>query len=183
MSKKGIYNFEEKGTLEKPSIIGRIARFALGLACLYFIYALILHGEGVIYSLESNVMTWFAVITAFYLTNHVVSIGFGKKWGQMPRIILILVSAGLILLGLFTEGQVLGTPFRYFLYTFLFYFYLHLGLSFIISAIIATPGCEMRAIPHLYTILTGKKTKEHYCPGLIGDLDKWEKRQFANTEN
>ena len=183
MSKKGIYNFEEKGTLEKPSIIGRIARFALGMACLYFIYALILYGEGVIYSLESNVMTWFAVITAFYLTNHVVSIGFGKKWGQMPRIILILLSAGLIVISLFTEGQVLGASFRYFLYVFLFYFYLHLGVSFVISAIIATPGCEMRSIPHLYTIFTGKRTQQHYCPGFIGDIDRWEKRQFVKAEN
>jgi len=182
MTKQETYHFDQQGTLEKPLIIGRIVRLLLGLACFYFIYQLILYGEGVIYSLRSNGMTWFAVIVAYYLVNHVVSIGFGKKWGRMPRTILLVLSAGLIMLSLATEGELLGAPFRYFLYGFLFYFYLHLGLSLVLATIIGTPGCEMRSIPHLYTIITGRQTKEHYCPGFIGDVDKWERKLLRKTK-
>jgi len=182
ISKEGVYHFDKKGTLEKPLVIGRMVRFLLGLSCLYFIYELIIYGDGVIYSLNYNAMTWFAVIVAFYVVNHVVSIGFGKKWGRKPQIILILLSAGLIIFSLFTEGQVLGTSFVYFLYAFLFYLYLHLGTSMILSSIIGTPGCEMRSIPQLYTILTGKQTKEHYCPGFLDNIDGWEMKRFGKTK-
>jgi len=178
-NKEGIYHFDKIGTLPKPLIIGRMVRFLLGLSCFYFVYELILYGDAVIYSLKYNAMTWFAVVLAVYLVNHVVSIGFGKKWGRKPQIILILLSAGLIIFSLFIEGQVLGNPFRYFLYTFLLYLYLHLGTSMILASIIATPGCEMRAIPHLYTILTGNRTKEHYCPGFIDNIDRWEMKRYG----
>jgi hypothetical protein len=55
------------------------------------------------------------------------------------------------------------------------YLYTHLGLSFIISALIATPGCEMRAFHDLYSRITGIQTKEHYCPvGPLHPIDQWE---------
>lgn len=181
-NKEGMYRFDKKGTLPKPLIIGRMVRFLLGLSCFYFVYELIHYGDAVIYSLEYNAMTWFALILAVYLVNHVVSIGFGKKWGRKPQIILVLLSAALIILSLIIEGQVLGSPFRYFLYTFLFYLYLHLGTSMILASIIATPGCEMRAIPHLYTILTSNQTKEHYCPGFIDNIDRWEMKRFGKEK-
>ena len=55
-----------------------------------------------------------------------------------------------------------------------FYVFGHLGLSFLLSAVIATPGCEMRAIPHLWTLVTGRATREHYCPGFLDRVDAWE---------
>ena len=61
------------------------------------------------------------------------------------------------------------------------YVFGHLGLSFLLSAVIATPGCEMRAIPHLWTLLTGRATREHHCPGFLDSLDAWElKRKAVN---
>ena len=53
----------------------------------------------------------------------------------------------------------------------------HLSLSFLLSTAIATPGCEMRAIPHLWTLVTGRATKEHYCPGALDSIDRWETRR------
>jgi len=41
--------------------------------------------------------------------------------------------------------------------------------------VLATPGCEMRAIPHLLSLVTGQEAKEHYCPvGPLHRIDKWE---------
>lgn len=48
------------------------------------------------------------------------------------------------------------------------------GFSFVLSALIGTPGCEMRSIPHLWTLVTGRETQEHYCPGIIDTVDRWE---------
>ena len=40
----------------------------------------------------------------------------------------------------------------------------------------------MRAIPHLYTMLTGNQIKEHYCPGFIDNIDRWEMKRFGKTK-
>ena len=51
----------------------------------------------------------------------------------------------------------------------------HLGYSFVLAGILATPGCEMRATHHLFSILSGKPVKEHHCPvGPLNTIDKWE---------
>ncbi len=51
----------------------------------------------------------------------------------------------------------------------------HLGLAFLVSAVIATPGCEMRAFHHFYSLVTGNATKEHLCPvGPLHPIDQWE---------
>ena len=58
------------------------------------------------------------------------------------------------------------------------YLYGHLGAAFIISGLIATPGCEMRAFHDLYSRITGTPTKEHYCPvGPLHPIDQWEARR------
>lgn len=62
-----------------------------------------------------------------------------------------------------------------FLMLWMTYVYGHLGVSFVISSIIKTPGCEMRALPHLWGILSGKESKEHQCPAFIRTIDEWEK--------
>ena len=59
------------------------------------------------------------------------------------------------------------------------YVYAHLGLSFLLSAILATPGCEMRAIPHLAGILTRAPAREHYCPGFLDNVDRWERARHS----
>ncbi len=42
---------------------------------------------------------------------------------------------------------------------------LHLRISLILAAILATPGCEMRSIPHLIAILKKRDlVDERSCP-------------------
>ena len=52
-------------------------------------------------------------------------------------------------------------------------------VSFILmlAALLATPGCEMRSIHHIYSVLTGRPTAEHHCPvGPLTAIDRWERR-------
>ncbi len=88
--------------------------------------------------------------------------------------ILALVMAGAF--DYFSTGNFLGLIAGGLVYLMLIYLYVHLGLSYVIASIIATPGCEMRAFPHLWSLITKKPTKEHSCPvGLLSTIDRWER--------
>ncbi|MBU2676993.1 MAG: hypothetical protein KJP16_07900, partial [Gammaproteobacteria bacterium] len=57
----------------------------------------------------------------------------------------------------------------------------HLGLAFLVSGLIGTPGCEMRAFHDLYSRVSGMPTKEHFCPiGPLHPIDQWEARRIVS---
>ena len=90
-----------------------------------------------------------------------------------------IVSAGALLLigviGYLTSGVVETEWLANAIWVWLLYVFSHLGLAFVLSGIIGTPGCEMRAYHDLYSRLTGVPTKEHYCPvGPLSPIDHWE---------
>lgn len=74
------------------------------------------------------------------------------------------------------NSPVLGVP----LFVWLAYFYGHLGISFVLATALATPGCEMRAIPQLVGRITGHAAPEHHCPvSFITKIDAWERRRVT----
>jgi len=119
--------------------------------------------------------TWIGVIFALLLAPYVVNIGFGVTWGAWPRIAGIVVLAAGALIGYLNEGTIFGLPLWWSTLVFTAYVYAHLSVSFLLSAVLATPGCEMRAIPHLLSIARGTSADEHYCPGFIDNVDRWER--------
>jgi hypothetical protein len=125
---------------------------------------------------------WFWFLFGLVLAPYVVNIGLGVKWGAWPRIAAIILVAGAGLLGYAQTGTFLNRPLWVGMDVFMIYIYIHLGLSFLLSALLATPGCEMRAIPHLVGIVRGKSTQEHYCPGMIDGLDRWERERGKSLE-
>jgi len=171
----------DEGSLERPGPVGRIVRFALGILCLYAIYELLLHHEAIIETPMSAIPNIsFLVFVALLIINYVVNIGFGKSWGRIPSylsIAVMLILAGVSWLTFGTlDHALLGAV----LWGWLFYFYAHLGSSFVLAAIIATPGCEMRSIPELIGQITGQAALEHYCPAsLITKIDAWERERGA----
>ena len=167
--------FEKQGSLPKPGPIGRLVRLALGALCLYGVYGL--YQAWSYYGIEAPISepTWiitFAV--AVWLIPPVVNIGFMKNWGRRPRWFVVIGAAVLAVVSRVGWGSWIGPPLGIFVSAVIFYTLGHLGLSFVLSAILGTPGCEMRAIPHLWTLLTGRDTREHYCPGWIDGVDRWE---------
>ena len=104
-----------------------------------------------------------------------ITIGFSTN--LRPRNIRIAVSALLLLASIVSRlltGSLIGLPLALAAYAFLFYTFGHLGISFLPSALLATPGCEMRAIPQLWSLIAGKDAKVQYCPGFLTPLDRWE---------
>ena len=116
-------------------------------------------------------------VVALWLLPPVVNLGFGRSWKNRPRIVVLLACAGAILVDLFVYGQIWGPPLGAVVYAVTVYTFAHLGLSFVLATLLATPGCEMRAIPDLIGRLTGRTAQEHHCPGFIQPIDDWEARR------
>lgn len=171
LAMKDTFRFDEPGTIARPGPIGRMVRLTLGALCLWLVWQLAMRSGS-----QDLFNPSFWVLAAFgqMLAPYVVNIGFGVKWGAWPRIasiVLILAAAGL---GFAGSDSVLSAPLWATLAIWMGYIYGHLGLSFVLSAILATPGCEMRAIPQLLGMLLREETREHYCPGFIQNVDQWE---------
>jgi hypothetical protein len=114
------------------------------------------------------------------LVSYIVNIGYSRSWNKWPAAVsmfLILIAAGInYALYESLEGYITAVV----LHFWLLYIFSHLGLAFVLSAVIGTPGCEMRSFHHLYSLMTGNQTKEHHCPiGPLQAIDKWEQiRRF-----
>ena len=168
--------FEEYGSLPKPRLLGRLVRLGLGVWLLSGLFMLITDGwRGLVDTTPPAHWTMWAFIgLAFLVTPYVINIGFTRNWKRRPQIAIALTGVLLIGLDLALYGTWWAPPLGAFVWAWLAYFAAHLGFSFVLSALIGTPGCEMRSIPHLWTLITGRETKEHYCPGIIDTVDRWE---------
>ena len=173
------FRFDAPGTLEKPGPIGRLVRLGSGVLCLWLVWQL---------AVDSNTSTLrdpAYLLFAFFclmLAPYVVNIGFGVKWGAWPRIVSLGILVAGVIVSYAFAGNLLDIPLWATATTWMVYIYAHLGISFVLSALLATPGCEMRAIPHLIGILSGKTAIEHYCPGYIDNVDRWEAERHGGTE-
>jgi hypothetical protein len=173
--------FESTGSLPRPGWIGRIVRLALGVWLLSGLYMLVRYGWGVLVDLTppTNWTWWVFMALGFWLLPPVVNIGFTKSWRRKPQLALAAALAGAVVVDSLVYGTWWGPPLGVLVWFWLVYFSAHLGGSFLLSAVIATPGCEMRAMPHLWTRVTGRATKEHYCPGFIDVIDRWEQERIG----
>ncbi|WP_223668512.1 hypothetical protein [Kangiella shandongensis] len=95
-----------------------------------------------------------------------------KRW---PQAVVLGITITLLGVNSLSELSAVTLVLNGFSLLWLLYVFVHLGISFILAALIATPGCEMRAIPHAYSLLTGRQYREHFCPGFLDRVDKWER--------
>ena len=167
---------EEPGTLAKPGPVGRLARLAFGVMCVYYVVGLI----DVQHSMLSSVgdirgLIWNGILPGLFLVSYVVNIGYSRAWKKWPAV----VSGGVLLLvaayGYYSQGTLETQMLAQTIWFWELYIFAHLGLSFLLCALLGTPGCEMRAIHDLYAKLTGSEAREHHCPvGPLSSIDRWE---------
>ena len=179
--------FEAPGSIAPPRFVGRIVRLLAGVGLLWAVYPIVVNG---LYPRLVSTQSWMSgspppqawtfyllVLFAFYFTPYVVSISFTRDWRRRPQ---WFVAGGIVIfaaLDVAIYGTWWAAPLAVFVQLWLAYFGAHLGLSLILSSVLATPGCEMRAIPQLWALVTGHTTKEHHCPGPLDQLDTWERRR------
>lgn len=178
LAMKDTFRFDQPGTLEKPGPIGRIVRLVFGALCLWFVWGLAVHSDT---ADLRNPSYWFFAAFGLMLAPYVVNIGFGVKWGAWPRIISAAIVLAGAVVSYFMVSNPFGSPLWATITIWMIYVYAHLGVSFFLSAILATPGCEMRAIPHLLGLVFRQEAREHYCPGFIDNIDRWERNRHTKT--
>jgi len=169
---------DEPGTLEPPGTIGRLVRLGWGAFLVVAAYSVGNDPELLTrWSFPFQPLWWVGSLALLSVFPYVVNIGFGLSWRAWPRRILVGVMASWVAVNLALYGTIWSPALGWFVIAWQLYAMLHLGGSFLLAAAIATPGCEMRALPHLWTLATGRETKEHYCPGHIDSVDRWERER------
>jgi hypothetical protein len=167
---------EAPGSLPKPGPVGRLVRAVFGVMCLWYVLRLV-ESSSSLFSAENHInpIVWNGLIVGLFLISYVVNIGFSRPWKKWPA----LASGGLFItlagIGYLMTGSMETEFLARAIWGWEIYLFFHLGAAFIISALIGTPGCEMRALHDLYSRLTGISTREHYCPiGPLHPIDQWE---------
>tara|TARA_R110002073_G_scaffold54994_7_gene141229 strand:- start:811 stop:1269 length:459 start_codon:yes stop_codon:yes gene_type:complete len=125
-------------------------------------------------------LTLLAPICIF---NYVINIGYSKNWHGYPLIASLVSFVVIAIGGYVINGDANSNYLGIALLAWLVYFFGHLGVSFLIAAVLATPGCEMRAIPELIGKVTGKASSEHQCPvSFISGIDDWERKRSDSEQ-
>ena len=173
---------DEPGSLPRPGPFGRVMRLGLGSLCLWYVFSLI-QVAGNLFGSDGHIrpVVWNSVIIGLFLVSYIVNIGYSRAWKKWPAI----TSAGVFLLlagvGYLTQGKFETSLLAHVIWGWELYLFSHLGLAFLVSGIIGTPGCEMRAFHDLYSRLTGIPAKEHYCPiGPLHSIDQWEANRIQH---
>lgn len=167
---------DEPGTLTRPRPIGRTVRLLFGALCIWYVVGLIDVTNNLI-DTNGNIrpLIWNGILPGVFLISYVINIGYSRHWRKWPAIVSVVVLLVLAGFGYVSSGSVETPLLARVTWLWELYLFAHLGLSFILSGLIGSPGCEMRALHDLYSRVTGKPTKEHYCPiGPLTPIDRWE---------
>ena len=172
-------DFKDHGTLRPPGPFGRVVRLGFGVLTLLPVVSLVPQARTLLglSGMPTHFTWWLAVGLGLWVFPYVINIGFTVSWHGWPRTVALIVLATSVAIGFMVTGATWSPIAGGLFLVWIVYTFGHLSLSFLLSAAIATPGCEMRAIPHLWTVLTGRATKEHYCPGALDAIDRWEARR------
>lgn len=163
-------------TVVKPGPIGRIGRFVLGSLSLSFVTGILPYYSRFINSnpLDNSSPYLIGVLIAFIVLNDVVNIGFNVSWRRRSQAIFLVLVLLAIAVDLLLYGSMWGPPMGIVIFLMSILTHLYLGISHILAALIATPGCEMRSIPHLVAKLRRRDIESVVCPGHWDAVDNWE---------
>ena len=167
------------GSLARPGPVGRLVRLGFGALSLSYVYGLwdVRHD---LFTESGSIrpLIWNGILPGLFLVSYTVNIGLSRAWKKWPAIIsagFLLLTAGIVYLqsGVLETSMLATVILSWELYVFT-----HLGVSFVLSAVLGTPGCEMRSLHHLFSLLTGKPAAEHHCPvGPLSRIDRWEQNR------
>ena len=170
---------DQPGTLPRPGPVGRLVRLAYGAISAGYIWlALANRADLMSASRDGVVLLAIGIGYGFYIFAWIVNIGYGRDWGDRPRTLLLLALVTAAATSWLGWGTLWGPPLNAIVLVWFVYLNFHLGISYLLSAALATPGCEMRAIHHVYGKVRGQPVAEHCCPtGPLQPLDHWEARR------
>lgn len=166
----------------RPGPVGRVVRLVLGLLCLQSaigaVVALVAGVSGPPATSDTGLVV--AIVVAAWLTPAVFDVGVGRQYGNWWRLAvgigIALAAAGGAALG--NAGTGLTIAILVWIAVTLGW----LGVAFVVAAVLRTPGCEMRALPHLASLVLPGGHGFVACPGPLQPLDEWEARATGRAE-
>lgn len=156
-----------------PKLPGRIGRFIVGGFTIMVPFEIYNHFSPLFWLL-------IAALT-LYLIRYSLNVGFKRNWKNLPRFGFLLV----ILIGTILDQIYFGTFFGAFtrsvLLVGIFWTWIHIGIAFLLSGLIGSPGCELVAYHVIYAKLRKRPYKDQPCPvpwSPIHFLDEFEKKIY-----
>ncbi len=133
-------NFEKPATFPRPGPAGRVARIAAGIALLSLLVSNLADYRLAGDPNPPSLSWWFGVAVSFYFLDTVFAIGFCRSWGRWSQVVLLLLALVAVAFDLVQYGSFWGLPLAVLLYLLTGFVLGVIGLSFLLSAILATPG-------------------------------------------
>ena len=159
--------------LERPGWLGRGLRLALGLLTLWLLVGLRMAWRVPLWSGEVPLDVGFAVavVYALYTWSRVVRLLVNRPWGQRPLFLTLAIAGGIGLAGQLTGLGALNPALGVYVWSWFVAFTFLLGMGFVLSAVLGTPGCEMRSYAHLISRIRGVPYADAPC---LGGIDRWD---------
>lgn len=154
-------SFDPPRTYPTPGPIGRTVRLILGA---FFVYELVDIGSQIeaFMRFSPPFDTWWLVAAiSVWALHDAADVWLGSPWGRRLVLVVLAVAAGAALIDFLQHGTVWGPPFSLSLYALALIGFGYIGLSFIVAAILAAPGCEAGALRYLVARLSGDPAREH----------------------
>ena len=151
----------QSDALPKLGPLGRTVRFLLGGYFLYEFVDILTYSSPYVGFSGPGATWWFTSAVSLGVLSFGIGLGLGVAWAL--RFLLSVLALGVATAGLdlLWYGTIWGPPFGLLLYTVDLLGFGFLGLSLILAAILAIPGCEVGAIPSLVARLSGREATQH----------------------
>jgi hypothetical protein len=145
--------------LPRPGPIGLAIRVVLGAIAIYAFVDLLTEWSGFLERDPIESERYYTVFTLCLLAD-VFNIGFRRRWGAWPVVVLVAVAAVMGTAGYLATGDVWTTPLATWVFAADILVFTALVVSFPVAIVTRTPGCEFNAIPRLVARLRGRVDEE-----------------------
>ena len=132
-------HFDPEGSITRPRAIGRLVRLLIGAYLTFHVRQVVILAD--VRDVDDPMM-WVSLILALWLLPPVVNIGFGVDWKRHHQLLLIVLGVVAAAAGWTLYGSPFSEPTWLWMKATTAYTWSHLGVSFILSAFLATPGCS-----------------------------------------
>lgn len=83
---------------------------------------------------------WFVALACVVALPTLLNSGFGVRWGQWPRIVILLLAGAAAAWDWTVYGGFWAAPLAWLVLLLFFYILGHAGISFLVAGVAATPG-------------------------------------------
>lgn len=157
--------------LPKPRMVGRLVRLLLGVGTASMLLLTspteLNHPDG---------LFWFLALYAFLSLPDVFDVLLSRRLRVNSQLLFLALVAIATAANLIMYKQIWAPILAILVYGMIVVVIGALTISFLLAALLRTPGCEWRAIPHLLARLKGQDIVGHPCSIYLHKLDQWEAR-------